>query len=75
MSGRNILKVVLILLLVVMIDACHRRERVTGNQCRAPAAPPCAACSIRCPIGQASICTPGESDGGTCKTQSSCVCR
>jgi hypothetical protein len=75
MSRSTLVKMFLILVLAVVTEACHRRERVTANSCRAPAEQPCSACSIRCPTGQAALCQPGESDGGSCKTPSSCVCR
>ena len=75
MPRSTLIKVFLILLLVVLTEACHRRERVTSNSCRAPAVEACNACSIRCGRGEAAICTPGEAEGGACKTQSSCVCR
>ncbi len=75
MSRSTLLKMFVILLLVVVTEACHRRERVTANSCRAPAVQPCNSCSIRCARGEAAICSPGESDGASCKTPSSCVCR
>ena len=69
----NVLRFFLVLALVAITQACHRKE-FGGERCSAPAIKPCAGCKIRCMPNETPVCMPGKVEDGMCVQRSNCDC-
>lgn len=67
------LRIALVLALVILTGACHRKE-FGGERCEAPRVAPCAGCKIRCMPNETPVCNPGVAENGECKVRSNCDC-
>ena len=67
------LRILLVLALVVLTEACHRKE-FGGERCEAPRVPPCAGCKIRCMREEIPACNPGVVENGACVKRATCDC-
>ena len=70
---KTVLRVALVLALVFVTDACHRKE-FGGERCEAPAVRPCAGCKIRCMGSEIPECKPGVVRNGACVQRAACDC-
>src|SRR5574341_1203902 len=83
---RTAFRILAACMVAVMLMSCagrrarqaEERQRIMNelNQsgCTAQAAGACPSCNIRCPVGQAAQCKPGEAVGNQCAVQPSCKC-
>lgn len=69
----NLQRVLLVLALVAVTGACHRKE-FGGERCSAPAVSPCAGCRIRCMSNEIPVCKPGVAENGVCVKRADCDC-